>query len=242
MPSGLAIDYGSPSGALLDWYEPASPVDCCVILVHPGAWHNDAGDRDVYKTTYSVIDDLNASGITAITIDYTNEDIEAQVADVLLAVDWVRANLGYFKIVLWGDSAGAHLCLLASRRGNAKGVFGVLASSAAVELLGSVVDSVGMTYMKTVVGAAPNDEPDRWRRLSPIRMTRKLASLPCIYAFVDWSEDSVVPTEQHGTRMANLLREDGGAVLNLVVPGTDHGHAPEGTDVGTALVLALAAA
>lgn len=240
MPSATDVQYGPTEDHLLDWYAPASPVTCCVLLIHGGAWSGTG--RAVYKDTYDTIDDLNAAGITAVTMDYTFADIGAQVVDIGLAVDWIKANLGYTKIVLWGDSAGGHLALLAAIDNNRKGVFGVVANSAPCDLLTVRGDVLTPEIMNTVVRAEPNAEPDRWRRFSPMRRTRQLAGLAVVYLIADYETDSLVPEPTQGGRFARLLEADGAAVFHLVVPGAGHAHMPEAFGPAVSIVYALAAA
>lgn len=89
----------------------------CVILVHGGAWRT--GDRSQLRG-YGIR--LGRAGYLSVAIEYRltpESPWPAQIHDVKAAVRWVRANADRLgidpeRIALEGNSAGAHLALLAA--------------------------------------------------------------------------------------------------------------------------------
>lgn len=89
----------------------------CVILVHGGAWRQ--GDRSQLRG-YGIR--LGMAGYVGVAIEYRltpESPWPAQIHDVKASIRWVRANaerLGIDpnRIAIEGNSAGAHLALLAA--------------------------------------------------------------------------------------------------------------------------------
>lgn len=116
---GVVFGTGGGRDLLCDVYTP--PDDgtdrCCVILVHGGGWSG--GDRTQLRG-YGVL--LGREGYVCVAPEYrlTGESAwPAQIHDVKAAIRWVRANaerLGIDpqRISIEGNSAGAHLALLAA--------------------------------------------------------------------------------------------------------------------------------
>jgi acetyl esterase/lipase len=102
-----------------DIYTPPGPADRrpCIILVHGGAWR--MGDRTQLRG-YGIL--LGRLGYVCVAPEYRltpESPWPAQIHDVNAAIRWVRANaerLGIdpARIAIEGNSAGAHLALLAA--------------------------------------------------------------------------------------------------------------------------------
>jgi acetyl esterase/lipase len=115
------VVYGTGGGRDLrcDVYTPPDEATdrCCVILVHGGGWSG--GDRSQLRG-YGIL--LGREGYVCVAPEYrlTGEsNWPAQIHDVKAAIRWVRANaesLGIdpSRIAIEGNSAGAHLALLAA--------------------------------------------------------------------------------------------------------------------------------
>jgi acetyl esterase/lipase len=117
------VIYGSGAGRDLrcNVYRPPAGVVSgpapAVILVHGGAWHQ--GDR-MQLHGYGIL--LGRAGYVCVAVEYRlvpESPWPAQIHDVKAAIRWVRANAGDLgidpdRIVIEGNSAGAHLALLAA--------------------------------------------------------------------------------------------------------------------------------
>ncbi|MGI8925454.1 MAG: alpha/beta hydrolase fold domain-containing protein [Tepidiformaceae bacterium] len=115
-----AVVFGRGGGRELrcDIYEPPSPIrnGIGVLLVHGGGWSG--GDRTQLKG-YGIL--LGRKGYLCVASEYrlTGEALwPAQIEDVKAALRWMRANAGELgidpsRIVIEGNSAGAHLALVA---------------------------------------------------------------------------------------------------------------------------------
>jgi acetyl esterase/lipase len=115
------VVYGTGGGRDLrcDVYTPPNEDTdrCCVILVHGGGW---SGGEPSQLRGYGVL--LGREGFVCVAPEYrlTGEsDWPAQIHDVKAAIRWTRANaerLGIDpdRISIEGNSAGAHLALLAA--------------------------------------------------------------------------------------------------------------------------------
>lgn len=89
-----------------------------IIDVHGGAWHN--GDR---TNNESIDRSLAARGVLVAAIDFRQPPqagYPASVADVNLAVRWLKANAAKFsagnKVGAFGNSSGGHLAVLSAIR------------------------------------------------------------------------------------------------------------------------------
>src|SRR5580693_793671 len=113
----LELDLFLPAGA-----SGQVPV---VIHVHGGGWRRGSRRHPLPALGDGFYPGLAAAGLAVAAIDYRlsgEARYPAAVDDVRAAVAWVRAALpGYGIIpgpmVLWGDSAGGHLALLAALTG-----------------------------------------------------------------------------------------------------------------------------
>src|SRR5438270_13016424 len=93
-------------------YQPKGPGSFPAIVdVHGGAWHN--GDRTNNETIDRA---LAARGILVSAIDFRQPpeaSYPASVADVNLAIRWLKVNTANFnatsKVGAFGNSSGGHL-------------------------------------------------------------------------------------------------------------------------------------
>src|SRR5579862_776590 len=146
------IEYAQVPGfrpAELDMYLPsaASGPGPVVIHVHGGGWRRGSRRRPLPALGDGFYPGLAAAGIAVAAIDYRlsgEARYPAAVDDVRAAVAWARSALPGHGIaagplVLWGDSAGGHLALLAALTGSSAdntGVDGVVAWFPVTDLAG----------------------------------------------------------------------------------------------------------
>ncbi|MGK5173759.1 alpha/beta hydrolase fold domain-containing protein [Geodermatophilus sp. CPCC 205761] len=93
-----------------------------VVWVHGGGWvHGSRRRRAPHLHQNRVVERIVAAGFAVALVDYrlaAEAALPAGVLDVQAAVRWLRAQAGLFgldgsRVALWGESAGAHLSLLA---------------------------------------------------------------------------------------------------------------------------------
>ncbi len=125
------VVFGKGGGRELgcDVYEPPVAVrnGVGVLLVHGGGWSG--GDRSQLKG-YGIL--LGRKGYLCIASEYrlTGEALwPAQIEDVKAALRWMRANAGELgfdpsRLVVEGNSAGAHLALVAGGTSRVEGFEG----------------------------------------------------------------------------------------------------------------------
>lgn len=166
--------YHPPAGAAPETSRP------CVILVHGGAWRQ--GDRTQLRG-YGIR--LGMAGYVGIAIEYRltpESPWPAQIHDVKAAIRWVRANADRLgvdpeRIAIEGNSAGAHLALLAAGTTNDaefEGDGGHAAVSTRVGAVIAVYPPVLFAHRERLEGAVPlvalseADDLEVARRASPM--------------------------------------------------------------------------
>jgi acetyl esterase/lipase len=211
---------------------PAPPP--LVVFVHGGGWMS--GRKD--DALPSVARFLSAGWAVA-NVEYRlgyEATAPAAAADVRCAVKWAAnhgAEYGYEagRIVLAGESAGAHLVLLAAFA-DTSARFDV-SCPAPMPAVAGVIDWAGITDVNDLI-AGPNERgwatgwvgffPDaaaRARLASPLRWIRP--GLPPVL-IVHGDSDRTVPFS-HAQRLHHALDDAGVANELVVIPGGDHGPA-----------------
>ncbi len=120
---GVVFGTGGSRDLRCDIYRPPAGTanGLGVLLIHGGGWQN--GDRTQLQG-YGIL--LGRRGYLCVASEYrlTGEGLwPAQIEDVKLAIRWMRANAADLgvdpeKIVISGNSAGAHLALVAAGTAN----------------------------------------------------------------------------------------------------------------------------
>ena len=216
----------------LDLYLPdpaarASPGPVPVVVhVHGGGWRRGSRRHPLPAAGDGFYPGLAATGLAVAAIDYRlsgEARYPAAVDDVRAAVAWVRTALpGYGiipgAVVLWGDSAGGHLALLAALTGTA--VDGVVAWFPVTDLT-SVQrpdDDDPQTREALFLGAPPSQVSELARAASPL--THVHAGAPPVL-LLHGDSDTLVPADQ-SIRLAAALRDVGAPVSLVLVPGASH--------------------
>lgn len=193
----------------LDLYSPDDPV-ATVVYLHGGGWRRGSRRRPVVPGCF---ERLVAEGFAVATVDYRlsgEATFPAPLEDVLVALDHLRR-----PAFLLGESAGAHLALLAALTGSSP-VLGVVAWFPPTDLLAM---PAGPTSREAgLLGAAPHDVPELARAASPVAHVHAAAP-PVLLLHGD--NDNLVPAE-HSVRMAEALRSAGAPVELELVPGAGH--------------------
>jgi acetyl esterase/lipase len=239
---GLA--YAAPIGfrpLLLDLYRPAAGADPAplVVFMHGGGWLR--GDRSMVSPSFASwrpgpLARLAADGFAVASVDYRlsgEARFPAQLEDVAAAVDWLTGHAGEYgfdpgRIVLWGESAGAHLAaLLGLRLPAPTGVRGVVdwygpadltALQEQVGAAGALTDDPLDTREARLLGAPVATVPELARAASPISHVR--AGAPP-FLIAHGTADRAVSVRQ-SEALAAALAEAGADVRFEAVDGADH--------------------
>jgi len=234
--SHLGIEYAEVPGFRpleLDLYLPGNATGPlpAVVHVHGGGWRRGSRRHPLPALGGGFYQGLAASGIAVAAIDYRlsgEARYPAAVDDVRAAVAWVRSALpGYGVIpgavVLWGDSAGGHLALLAALTGTGldnTAVDGVVAWFPVTDLTGlrGPGDDDPATREALFLGAPPAQVPDLAREASPLTYVH--AGAPPVL-LMHGDSDALVPADQ-SIRFATALADAGGTATLELVPGASH--------------------
>ncbi|MEV8376059.1 alpha/beta hydrolase [Kribbella sp. NPDC056861] len=202
-----------------------------IIYLHGGGWRR-GSRRDVLPvfSESPLYPRLVGEGFAVAAVDYRlsgEARYPAPLDDVRAAVQWVREHdaLDADRIVLWGESAGAHLALLAALDGG--DVAGVVAWFPPTDLLGLPADLVAAggeadlspdSREAQLLGVPAQDDPELARAASPVTFAHRGAP-PVL--LLHGSADDLVPPAQ-SIRLAEALRGAGGQVELELVEGAKH--------------------
>jgi acetyl esterase/lipase len=238
---GLA--YAAPLGfrpLLLDLYLPAAGPDPAplVVFLHGGGWLR--GDRSMVSPRFASwqpgpLTRLAADGFAVASVDYRlsgEARFPAQLEDVSAAVDWLAGQAGQYgfdadRIVLWGESAGAHLAALLGLRSAGSRVRGVvdwygpadlIALDEQVGAAGALTDDPLDSREARLLGAPVGQVPELARAASPLSQVR--AGAPP-FLIAHGTADRNVPFAQ-SEALAAALAEAGADVRLEAVDGADH--------------------
>ncbi|MGY1704573.1 alpha/beta hydrolase fold domain-containing protein [Geodermatophilus sp. SYSU D00697] len=190
-----------------------------VVWVHGGGWvHGSRRRRAPNLHAGRVVERIVEAGFAVAVVDYrlaAEAPFPGAALDVLAAVRWLRAQAGVFgldgsRVALWGESAGAHLALLAGlcRRIEAEPRTGEAVEQS--EEVQAVVDWYGPSDLSAMAPPVDVDSEEvgaggdpfaallrdtAWTRdeLSPVRYVRPDGPAVFVAHGVD---DRLVPVEQ----------------------------------------------
>jgi acetyl esterase/lipase len=183
-----------------------------IVYLHGGGWRR--GSRLTPLPGFErLTGELAAQGFRVAVADYRlsgEATFPAPLEDVRAAIEFVRDGKPLF---LWGESAGAHLGLLAALTGST--VDAVVAWFPPTDLLGLTGD---VSREAALLGAPPESVPDLAREASPL--THAHAGAPPVL-LMHGSDDDLVPAAQ-SVRLAEALEAVGAPVELHLVPGARH--------------------
>jgi acetyl esterase/lipase len=229
--------YGDAPAQVCELHRPAGPPHAVAVLVHGGFW------RARYDRTqeHAVAADLVARGWAVWNIDYrgVGEGIcagggwPATFEDVATAVDLlaeVAPDLPLDRVAVIGHSAGGQLALwIAGRHRLPAGAPGAgprvrpgaaVAQAGVVDLEQAARDGVGDGAVVDLLGATPDDDPERYAWTSPVA----LVPLGVPVLVVTGDQDESVPWRLSASWTA-AARAAGDEVTLHVEPGDGHmGH------------------
>ncbi|MFI6028055.1 alpha/beta hydrolase fold domain-containing protein [Amycolatopsis magusensis] len=209
----------------LDLTEPEHAV-ATVLYLHGGGWRR--GSRRTPLPGFEhLAGELAARGFRVATADYRlsgEATFPAPLEDVRAALEFVRDDR---PLLVWGESAGAHLGLLAALTGEpgSATVDGVVAWFPPTDLLGLPADRHAsgappeeFSREALLLGAEPEAVPELARAASPLTFAH--AGAPPVL-LMHGEDDDLVPAAQ-SVRLADALRAAGAPVETLWVPGARH--------------------
>jgi len=237
-----AVEYRAVPGyrpLLLDLHRPDAPSPPpLVVFVHGGGWR--LGSRSAFGPLFadwspSPFARLAARGVAVASLDYrlSGEAVfPAPLEDVTDGLCWLREHAGELgvdasRVVLWGESAGAHLAALAGLLD--ADVRAVVDWYGPADLVTMAEDAAagGITITdpgapdsreSLLLGATVGDDPDRARAASPVAHVR--AGAPP-FLVLHGTADRFVPARQ-SERLAAALESVGAGVRLELVDGADH--------------------
>ncbi|MFH1105506.1 MAG: alpha/beta hydrolase [Actinomycetota bacterium] len=206
-----------------------------IVHVHGGGWWR--GRR--HRQALPLLHRMARAGWVAFTTTYRlspEATFPDHLVDVKRVVAWIRehaADLGVDGsfVVVAGGSAGGQLAALAALTiGDRSLQPGFEEADASVQacvpfygvhdLLDGRGEPLWPYLVPSVMKADPGDEPEAWRRASPIRTAT--ADRPPFFV-VHGAADTLVDPDLSGRLVAALRAEGGPRVGHLEVPGGNHG-------------------
>jgi acetyl esterase/lipase len=195
-----------------------------IVYLHGGGWRR-GSRRMTLPALPKLHETLAERGFAVAAADYRlsgEARFPAQLDDVRAAVAWLRSEVDCARTFLWGESAGAHLALLAALDGG--DVDGVVAWFPPTDLLGLPGDvataggGADDSRETELLGVAPSADPERARAASPLTFARRDA--PPILLMHGDADDLVPPAQS--VRLAAALRAAGAPVELDLVPSARH--------------------
>ncbi|MFF9808410.1 alpha/beta hydrolase fold domain-containing protein [Streptomyces coeruleorubidus] len=217
---------------LLDLHRPVPPGRVgLLVYLHGGGWMRGSRRRHALPVA-----EITAAGFAVACLDYrlsAEAVFPAQLADVHAGLRWLAArgdepelDVETSGVVLWGESAGAHLAALAGLGADAD------AQDTTSPTITGVVDWFGPADLPAM--GDPADPHTREARLvgGPLaeRAAEARAASPVAHAhrgappflIMHGTEDSLVPLAQSRT-LAEALTLAGAEAELIAVPGAEHG-------------------
>ncbi|MDX3520616.1 alpha/beta hydrolase [Streptomyces scabiei] len=232
------IEFAAEEGyrpLLLDVHRPAPPGRAgLLVYVHGGGWMR--GSRRRHSLPVA---EITASGFAVACLDYRlsgEAAFPAQLADVHAGLRWLAArgedpelDLDTAGVVLWGESAGAHLAALAGLGAPAgqdapadapgPAIVGVVDWFGPADLLTMGDPADPRTREARLLGGPAAERPAEARDASPVTHVRPDAPP---FLIMHGTEDSLVPLGQ-SRELAEALTRAGAAAELIAVPGGEHG-------------------
>ena len=209
------VPYGPYPENRLDIMRPrwgAGTPQPAVLVFHGGGWL--FGDRDLMRDR--VCRRYLAHGFVVANAEY-RRGVGPAAEDALRALEWLfEAAPSYGadrrRIVVTGESAGAHLALLAA--------FQSRPSPAAVVSFYGISDLTALLEKKFIRDVLPEEGAvSQARRLSPIAYVRP--GVPPVLS-LHGGADSMAPPDQ-AIRLDRRIREVGGEASEFIIGGAGHG-------------------
>jgi acetyl esterase/lipase len=202
-----------------------------VVVLHGGFWRAAHG----VELARPLAADLAAAGFAAVAVEYRRVGAgggwPATLEDVAAALDLLSDlpgsdRLDLSDVAVVGHSAGGHLAAWAAGRDRlpegapgagprVRPVAAVL-QAGVLDLARAAAQGMGDGAVQGLLGAGPDEVPERYAVADPVRLVPAGVDLLCVHG----TGDTTVPAEQ-STRYAQAAAARGVAVDVRLVPG-DH--------------------
>ena len=230
-----ALSYGPHERNALDLYLPPVANGRLLLQIHGGSWVRGRRERHARPLMYSMAKQgwLVASMSYRVSPEATFPD---HLVDVKKAIVWLRQHAADYGasgdfLAVTGGSAGGHLAAMAALTANdpayQPGFEGADTTVHACAPFYGIFDlarpdgSRGKWPFidRHVMKSSPSDEPDRWRRSSPINLAH--ADAPPFFVLHGGHDSAVRSIESRNFTRA--LKEAAVPVAYAEVPGATHG-------------------
>jgi|Deesub1362A_J573_1020465.scaffolds.fasta_scaffold10493_2 acetyl esterase/lipase len=214
----------------LDLYLPdgAGPYPA-IVFVPGGAWHT--GDKSTFA---GYAEHFASLGYVGVVVNYRLAPafvFPTQLSDLRCALAWLHdlapeLQVALDRVVLIGESAGGHLAALLAlappELGPCEGegivVRAVVSLYGPMDLTLYNSNPAGAVVVTDFLGASYAEDPELWRRASPIYWVRPDAPP---FLLIHGTADLVVPP-RHSIAMAEALKAAGARVKLVLIPFAAH--------------------
>jgi len=214
--------YGPEAAQFGELYRPGTPVHAGVVVILHGGFWRARYDLDLGRPLAA---DLAAHGFTAWNVEYRRVAAGGgwpqTVDDVSAAIDHLATlEVDSSRVVAVGHSAGGHLAVWAAGRPDARVPLAAAVSQAGVlDLEVAARTGVGQAAVPDLLGAEPDDAPERYTQADPIRHVPPPVPVLCVHA----RADDTVPYSQSVAYVAAagdraVLREVPGDHFTVIDP------------------------
>ena len=200
-----------------------------VIVFHGGGWTAGSREDMLVRVCHRYLE----RGFVVANVKYRKGAIAAAVDDALLALQWFSKHASEYsasrnKIVVTGESAGAHLALMAAFQSGER--------TAAVINFYGVTDLAPLVNRPAIRAVLPPGDPETAaKKLSPITHVHR--GLPPVFS-VHGTEDEVVPSSQTA-ELTRAIVEAGEEAFEIFVPRGKHGFSKDQQEEAYAAVFAF---
>jgi len=217
-----------------------------IIWIHGGGWIYGSRRRlPPHLFENAVHDQMLDAGFAVASVDYRlalEAGFPGMLLDVKAAIRWLRGHAAEFdldpaRVILWGESAGGHLAVMAGVCTKLDGVERTGEHTEQSEIPTAIVDWYGPVDLTAMAQAdlgadseevgATGDRPEAvlqqssgWTYAELSATTYLRPDVPPVFVG-HGTDDQIVPVAQSRTLVAGL-RSAGGSVEYLEVPGADH--------------------
>ncbi|GAY10355.1 S9 family peptidase [Pseudonocardia sp. N23] len=231
MSTPMRLAYGTDPAQFGELTLPPDGADVrgTVVVIHGGFWrarYDLALGRPLAAT-------LAAAGFAAWNVEYRRVGAgggwPATFEDVAAAVDLLAGQdrLDPDRVVALGHSAGGHLAAwLAARPGLPAGapgagpavrLRGAVSQAGVLDLVDAARNGVGRGAVEDLLGAGPQDDPDRYALASPAERLPVGVPVVCVHGDADVN----VPLRQ-SERYVAAAQAAGDPAELVVLPGVEH--------------------
>lgn len=257
------VEFETDGGVRLcgDLYRPRQRGNVPILIaLHGGGWKQGSADQYRYWGEWLAQRDYGLFAINYRLVDGTRNRFPAALDDVLAAVRFVRRHAADWgvdaaRLGLIGDSAGAHLAVLAALTGNKAeshsadsslgsapikavvGVYGVydLLAQWEHDLVARPRDSI----TEALIGVSPLDSRMPYIEASPTTYATSHARLTSF--LICWgTDDDVVDWKSQSWRLLSLLKQAGCYVRTAPIVGAPHFWMRDPIDVSHSFTARLA--